>query len=145
MLAERKSDKYESDPVYYCSKCYSLNIQHEDSIDEDCCMDCGCIDIKESDINTWEKMYERRYGRKYMSRGTDIHKHPIFLLSLKKLKVCVYGMSSWLMLARTLYNDFPLGLNKMESIMLLFDKLVHDNRIDDLRTLLVDYDRRGKL
>lgn len=32
----------------------------------DYCDTCGCTDIAETDINTWEYIYEDTYGEKYV-------------------------------------------------------------------------------
>ena len=82
MPDQNKMSDYDSEPVVYCAKCYSLRIKHEDIIDADCCMDCGCSDIRETDINNWEKMYERRYGKKFTKKGENIKNHPLLGLWL---------------------------------------------------------------
>lgn len=58
-LQENKNINYDDEPVEYCSRCYSLKIVHEDSIDADCCMECGSTDISSASIDTWEKLYEK--------------------------------------------------------------------------------------
>lgn len=50
-------EEYNDIPVFYCTRCLSLNIQN---IDEhtDYCAECGSTDIEETHINTWEKLKE---------------------------------------------------------------------------------------
>lgn len=142
MIQKKKLEDYDSEPVVYCSKCYSLNIVHEDSIDSDCCGECGCSDVKTTSIEEWEEMYAKRYGHKFVEKNHDIRKSPIFLLSNDKLKTKLFNDPSWREICRTLYPTFPNWLSKADSIILLFAKLSQENRIDDLRVELIN---RSKL
>lgn len=137
MVKERLKD-YDSEPVTYCSKCYSLKIIHEDAIDSDCCGDCGCSDMKTSSIGEWEKLFENRYGHKYVEASHDIRKNPIFQMSNDKLKTKLFNDPTWRDICRTLYPVFPNWLSKADSIILLFAKLSQDNRLDDLRIELIN-------
>ena len=130
---------YDSEPVVFCSKCYSLKICHEETVGTDCCMDCGCSDVVSASIEEWERLYEKRYGKKYVVKGTDVRKNPVFGLPLKKLKTWVYDHPQWIKILHTIYPHFPKGLSKTDSIILFFDKLVQDNRLNDLRFLLLKY------
>ena len=138
MIQKKKLEDYDSEPVVYCSKCYSLNIVHEDSIDSDCCGECGCSDVKTTSIEEWEEMYAKRYGHKFVEKNHDIRKSPIFLLSNDKLKTKLFNDPSWKEICRTLYPTFPNWLSKADSIILLFAKLSQENRIDDLRVELIN-------
>lgn len=129
-------DNYDSESVVYCSKCYSLKIQHDADIDTDYCMDCGCTDVLESSIEEWEKKYERRYGHKFAEKNSDHRKSPIFQMPLNKLMHKVYECPKWKDIIRSVYNHFPKGLGRADSIVLFFDKLVKDNQLDKLRELL---------
>lgn len=63
---ELPKDYYNSIPVVYCKQCLSLRIRTlEDSMDY--CDDCGSTDIEDTDIETWEKMYQSRYGKPYVN------------------------------------------------------------------------------
>ena len=137
MVKERLKD-YDSEPVTYCSKCYSLKIIHEDAIDSDCCGECGCSDMKTSSIEEWEKLFENRYGHKYVEASHNIRKNPIFQMSNDKLKTKLFNDPSWREVCRTLYPVFPNWLSKADSIILLFAKLSQDNRLDDLRIELIN-------
>lgn len=136
MSDQQRPNDYDSEPVTYCSRCYSLKIKYEETIDSDCCMDCGCSDVKESPIEVWEALYEKRYGHKYITKNTDPTKSFVFKLPLEKLKIKVYESPAWEKIIKTLYPKFPGGLGKADSIILLFDKLIKDRRLDDLKLLL---------
>lgn len=66
---------YDAIPVSYCKTCLSLKIKAMDEdIDMgilDFCDDCGSTDIGETDIHTWEKMYEQKYGKNFLT-GEEI-------------------------------------------------------------------------
>ena len=133
---------YDSEPVKYCSKCYSLKIGYEEAVDTECCMECGCSDILTSSIEDWEKLYEKRYGKQFVVKDYNPKKTPIFNLPLSKLKMKVSDSFRWKEIILCLYPNFPKGLGKTDSIILLFDKLSKDNRLDDLRFLLLRKNRR---
>lgn len=132
MTKKGKKEDFDNEPVYYCAKCYSLNIIHEDVIDTDCCGECGCSDIKTSSVKEWEKLFKERYGHKFVEDG-NLRKSPIFQMSNDKLKTFLYKEPSWRLICSNLYPTFPNWLSKADSIILLFAKLCQDNRIDDLR------------
>lgn len=144
MSKQNKMEEYDSEPVTYCSKCYSIKIKYEESIGMDCCEDCGCTDFKTSTFEEWEKLYERRYGHKFMEEKGDIKKSPMFQLTNDQLKREVANNPLWKCICRTLYPDFPNWLNKADSIILLFAKLYQDNRLDDLRIELINQDKNKR-
>lgn len=135
---------YDSEPVRYCARCYSLKIKYEEAIDSECCADCGSSDILEAPIETWEEKYERRYGHKFIVKNDDPRDSPIYKMPLKKLKMKLYEHPKWTDVVKALYPHFPKGLNREESILLLFDKLTRDNRINDLRLQMVKLIRNQK-
>ena len=130
---------YDQEPVFYCTRCYSMKIQYEEAIDSDCCMDCGCSDIAETSIENWERMYERRYGSKYVNRNEDVRCSFIFKLTLQELKTRLFNHPKFDEIIHNLYPRFPKGYGKADSILLLFDKLDKDRRMDDLRLQLLKY------
>jgi hypothetical protein len=139
-MSEREKLKdYDSEPIAYCAKCLSPKIKHEAILDTDYCGDCGCSDIKEASVYVWESMYERKHGHKYVVKGTDPKKHPIFKLSLSKLMEKLANLEQWREVIHKLYPRFPGGFSKADSIVLLFDKLVKDNKLDELRMKMLDY------
>lgn len=130
-----KKEEYDLEPVAYCKHCYSLKIKYEDAIDGDCCMNCGSTDIGTTDINTWETLYRNRYGHPYTVKSDNPKDSIYFKMSLDKLKTLVYNDQDLHYILHKLYRGFPLGLSRADSVILLFDKLSKDNRIDDLRYL----------
>lgn len=54
--------------VVYCPHCLSLAIRVIDRDDTtlDYCDECGNTNIDTIDFSTWEKMYEEKYGHKYL-------------------------------------------------------------------------------
>ena len=127
---------YDSEPVYYCTTCLSLSIKHEDAIDSDFCKECGSTAIKETTFENWEKMYERKYGHKYTIKNNDIRNSPVFKLSFSKLMKKVSDCPKWENIVKELYGYLPKGLSKADTILLFFDKLTKDNKLDKLRELL---------
>lgn len=61
----QKTD-YNEEPVYYCPRCLSLKIK-SDIADYCYCDDCGSTSVDEISIDEWEKLYEDRYGKKYIN------------------------------------------------------------------------------
>lgn len=137
-MPRKKKKNYDSDPVTYCSKCYSLKIFYEDSVGMDCCKDCGCTDLRTTDFEEWEKLYKRKYGHKFLEEKGDIRNNPIFQMDNDKLKIKLMKNSSWKEICRELYPAFPQWLGKADSIILLFAKLYQDSRIDDLKRTLIN-------
>lgn len=127
---------YDEEPVEYCTKCYSLKIKYEDAIDGDCCMDCGCTETATASIEDWERLYESRYGHKFVEKSDNPRTSLWFKMPLSKLKVAFYRSEHFYEILNRLYPRFPHGLSKTEMVILLFDKLCKDGRIDDLRYLM---------
>ena len=134
MSEQEKLNDYDSEPVVYCANCLSLKIKHNDDLDMDYC-DCGCTDIKECLPEEWEVLYEKKYGHKYLEKS-DIRKSPIFQLSFSKLMHKVSDSPKWDFIIKEIYGHIPKGLSKADCIVVFFDKLVKDNKLDALRTLL---------
>ncbi|MCI5875891.1 MAG: hypothetical protein SOX17_09455 [Prevotella sp.] len=142
----RKNNKVNCDeePVAYCPRCYSLNIVHEDTIDADCCGKCGCSDIKTASIGEWEKLYMMRYGHKFVSDNRNIKESLIYNAPISKLKKAVYNSIGWKTTCMALYPGFPEYLSKADSIILLFSKLIDDNRMEELRRYLANQYKNSK-
>ena len=138
---ERQND-YNAEPVVYCANCYSLKIQHDGQFDMDCCMDCGCSNTLQTDIDTWERLYENRYGKRFITKTGDIRRSPFYRMPLDILKREVCDSLEWRDIIRQLYPSFPRGFSKADSVILLFDKLSKDNRMDDLRMVLANSRRK---
>jgi len=60
-------DSYNSEPVFYCENCLSLNVKELSSSNLDVCGECGNIHINETDINNWNQMFIKEYGRSFLS------------------------------------------------------------------------------
>lgn len=144
MAKKNTKINYDEEPVAYCPRCYSLNIVHEDTIDADCCGKCGCSDIKTTSIEEWEKLYKTRYGHKFVPDNRDIKNSFIYNAPISKLKEAVYNNIGWKTVCLTLYPGFPEYLSKADSIILLFSKLIEDNRMVDLRRYLVNQYKNNK-
>ena len=137
MSEQERIQDYDAEPVKYCARCYSLKIKYEETIDADCCMDCGCSDTKEASIEEWERLYEKKYGRKFTVKNEDPRKSFIFRLPIDKLKAKVYESPFWRKIIQAVYPKFPGGLGKADSVILFFDKLIKENKLDDLRYFLL--------
>lgn len=61
--------EYNNIPIHYCKHCLSLNIRSvvEETETVDFCDDCGATMIGVSHINTWEKMYQEKYGKTFLN------------------------------------------------------------------------------
>lgn len=129
-------DNEDTEPVKYCARCYSLKIKYEEITDSEYCDKCGCTNILEAPFEVWEQKYEDRYKKKFLDNKRDPRKSPIFKLSLSQLKDKVYESSKWRDIIHTMAPNFPKGLNKSDSIILFFDFLCKNNKLEDLKFLL---------
>ena len=57
----------DEDKVLYCPNCLSLQIVGIDGTDFCYCGKCGHTDIKEATFEDWDKMYQKKYGKKYLT------------------------------------------------------------------------------
>jgi hypothetical protein len=90
----------------------------------------------ESSIEIWEQKYQNKYGKKYTIKSDNPRNSPIFKLSLSKLMTKVSDYPKWESLIKEIYGHFPKGISKADSIVMFFDKLVRDNKLDSLRYLM---------
>lgn len=139
MSEQEKINDYDSEPIAFCANCLSLKIKHEDSIDMDYCSDCGSSEIMEAPVEQWEVMYEKKYGKKYVVKGNDPKKSPVFKLTISKLMDKFSNLPNWRVIIYNMYPRFPGGFGKADSIVLFFDKLAKDNKLDDLRVTMMKY------
>lgn len=63
---KRTLSDYNEEPVVYCKNCLSLNIRVLDS-NTNYCDCCGNVETEEIDIYSWEKLYEDKYGVKFLN------------------------------------------------------------------------------
>lgn len=57
---------YNKAAVYYCNQCLSLKIIKNDDVEY--CDDCGATFTKSTSIDKWEKLYEAKYGVKFLNK-----------------------------------------------------------------------------
>lgn len=60
-------DEYNEEPVYFCTHCLSLKIVGVEDTDLSYCEECGNTDIMTTSIENWERLYQERYGEKYLN------------------------------------------------------------------------------
>ena len=136
MSEQEKINDYDSEPVKYCARCYSLKVKYEEALDSEYCAECGSTDILEAPIEEWEKKYERRNGHKFTVKEEDPKKTFIFKLSLEELKTKLYNSDKCKEIIHAIYPGFPGGLSKIESVLLFFDTLIRQNKLNELKLLL---------
>lgn len=139
MPTKEPTQDYDSEPVWYCARCYSLKILHEDHLDVDYCQDCGCSDILTSSIEEWEKLYNNRYGHPYVVKNKDAKYSFITKASFQELKNMVFDSPFWYEIIHDMYQKFPGGMSKADSCILFFDKIIRHHRIEDLREVIKKY------
>ena len=64
---ESHNEDYNAESVIYCKHCLSLKIMVLDD-NVDYCDICGCTDTASTDIASWEKMYEEKYGKPFNTK-----------------------------------------------------------------------------
>ena len=65
-----KKKEYDDDPVTYCKRCLSLNIQQIPMFpDKYCCCECGTLELKEAkNIEEWKALYKEKYGHDFVQK-----------------------------------------------------------------------------
>lgn len=128
---------YDEEPVYYCKTCLSLSIKNEPVTDTDYCCECGSTDIGEAPIEVWEKMYEDKHHCKHLNAEQSVKNSYLWNLPYSKLMDIVFELPDWRDLILEIYPNFPRRYSKTESIMLFFDKISKENKLNFLKTLLI--------
>lgn len=59
-------EEYNDEPVFYCTNCLSLSIANYSKAIPCYCSKCTSTNIEQTSIDDWEKLYEERYGKKYL-------------------------------------------------------------------------------
>ena len=59
----------DEDNVLYCPNCLSLQIIGIEGTDICYCGKCGHTNIAECSFDEWDKMYKKKYGKKYLTTG----------------------------------------------------------------------------
>ena len=137
MKTIEKIVKEDDEPVVFCTKCLSLKIKHEDYLDMDCCGDCGCTDIEEASLDEWEKKYIAKYGHKLVEKNDDPKKSPIFQMTRIQLRERLYNSPRYNEVIHSMYPHFPGGLSRIDSVLLFFDKILQENKLDDFKLLMI--------
>jgi len=139
-------NEYDLEPVSYCPKCYSLKIGYIPGVDDsDYCMDCGCLDVVRGNIYEWEKLYEDRYGHKYVTRSKNLEGHPIWNLSIKDLRRKVLKSPYCMDIIRDIYPEWNHYGSLIDIVFLFFDRVVNDRLLSKLKKTLIYRQREGKL
>ena len=128
---------YDSEPVRYCARCYSLKVKYDEEMESEYCDECGSSDILELPFEAWEKKYEQRYGHKFAVKTEDPKKTFIFNLSVEDLKKKVCNSDKWKEIIKSMYPSFPGVLTKAEAIILFFHTIIKENKLTDLKFLLL--------
>ena len=56
----------DKDKVLYCPDCLSLSIVGIEGTDICYCKRCGCTNIQEIEFDKWDRLYQKKYGKKYV-------------------------------------------------------------------------------
>ena len=75
----------------------------------------------------------------YVVKSNDPKRNPVFKMTSAELMDRLCNLGQWKTVIHSLYPRFPGGFGKVDSIVLFFDKLVKDNRLDDLRLKMMEY------
>lgn len=69
MSSSYTKEVYDNIPVFYCTQCLSLRIRSVEGVrDTEFCDECNSTNIEKTDIHTWENMYEKKYGHKFLDK-----------------------------------------------------------------------------
>ena len=60
-------EDYNDEPVHYCKNCLSLRVKIVGGFDF--CDECGSTNIETAHIDTWDKLYQERYGETFLESG----------------------------------------------------------------------------
>ena len=142
----RTCNEYDLEPVSYCPKCYSLRIGFIPGVDDsDYCMDCGCPDVVRGSIFDWEKLYEERYGHKFVLNRKSFEGHPIWSLSIKDLRKRVLASPYCMDIIRDIYPEWNRYGSLIDIVFLFFDNVIQDRLLSKLKKTLILRQRNGKL
>lgn len=138
--------EYDLEPVSYCPKCYSLKIGYIPGVEgSDYCMDCGCVDVVTGNIYDWEKLYEDRYGHKYVTGRKSFEGHPLWNLPLKDLRRKMLESQYCMDIIRDVYPDWNHHGKLIDMVFLFFDNVIKDKLLSKLKKTMIIRYREGKL
>lgn len=142
----RNHEEYDLEPVSYCPKCYSLKIGYVPGVEGmEYCMDCGCLDIASANIYDWEKLYEDRYGHKYVVKRNKDEGHPIWGLSMKDLRRRVLESPYYKDIIKEIYPNWKYYGNVVDTVFLFMDNVLKDKLVSKLKKILIARYREGTL
>ena len=72
----KDSIKKNDDPIYYCKTCLSISIKtiefekgpNGEEKGLDYCTCCNCSDIGKASLETWNMLYEEKYGEVFLNQ-----------------------------------------------------------------------------
>lgn len=63
-----RRNKYDDEPIHFCTNCLSLKIKEiGDNTNFYACLDCGCTEIEEDDLDEWIRLYNVKYGKPFLN------------------------------------------------------------------------------
>ena len=143
---QQSQNEYDLEPVSYCPKCYSLKIGYIPGVeDSDYCMDCGCLDVVRGNIFEWEKLYEDRYGHKFVTSNKSLEGHPLWKLSIKDLRKKVLESPHCMDIIREVYPRWNHYGSLIDVVFLFFDNIVKDKLLPKLKKILINRYKEGRL
>lgn len=127
-------DDRDLEPVSYCSECYSLKIGSIDGVsNSDYCMECGCTETRKATIEEWERLYEKRYGSKFVERKQNPLRARIYRMSWEELKEELFCGGHLNDIMRAMYPRLSSNMPRADKALLFLDKVMRDGRTDELR------------
>lgn len=146
MKGTHNPEEYDLEPVSYCPKCYSLKIGYIPGVeDSDYCMKCGCVDVVTGNIHEWEKLYEDRYGHKFVIGRKSFEGHPLWAVPLKDLRKRLIDSRHYKEIIREIYPDWGHYGNLVDTVYLFFDSVIKDRLLTKLKKVMITRQREGRL
>ena len=66
-------EEYNAEPVHYCTNCLALNIKELNNVKSMyVCGECGNVNIEETNITEWMDLYEKEYGKPFLSEEDEL-------------------------------------------------------------------------
>lgn len=131
-------NEYDLEPVSYCPKCYSLKIGYIPGIeDSDYCMECGCLDVVTGNIFDWERLYENRYGHKYVKKTKRTEGHPVWNLSPNDLRKMLVESRYSRDIIKEIYPDWNIKGSIVDTVYLFIDEILKDGYLPRLKKIMI--------
>lgn len=146
MKDTQNHNEYDLEPVSYCPRCYSLKIGYIPGVDDsDYCMDCGCIDVARGSIFEWEKLYEKRYGHKFVTERKKLEGHTMWNMSIKDLRRTLLNSSYYREIIREVYPEWKYFRNPVDTVYLFFDNIIKDRLMAKLKRIMIARQENGTI